>query len=201
MFTGLVQKIATVESINSHHGDLQVIIKSDNDFISSVRNGDSISINGVCLTAYNVDKDNKCFSIDISNETLDLTTLTQMSTGYNVNLESALSLNDKLGGHIVSGHVDCMAQVSEIQEDARSYRLSFVLNNEYYAKYIVKKGSICVDGVSLTVNDDIKDRFFVNIIPFTWDNTIMKYYKVGDMVNIEIDRMALHIEKLMLNND
>ena len=86
MFTGLVQKIATVESINSHHGDLQVIIKSDNDFISSVRNGDSISINGVCLTAYNVDKDNKCFSIDISNETLDLTTLTQMSTGYNLSL-------------------------------------------------------------------------------------------------------------------
>ena len=180
---------------------MQVIIKSDDDFISSVRNGDSISINGVCLTAYNVDKDSKCFSIDISNETLDLTTLTQISTGYNVNLESALSLNDKLGGHVVSGHVDCMAQVSEIQEDARSYRLSFVLNNEYYAKYIVKKGSICVDGVSLTVNDDIKDMFFVNIIPFTWDNTIMKYYKVGDMVNIEIDRMALHIEKLMLNND
>ena len=121
---------------------MQVIIKSDNDFISSVRNGDSISINGVCLTAYNVDKDNKCFSIDISNETLDLTTLTQMSTGYNVNLESALSLNDKLGGHIVSGHVDCMAQVSEIQEDARSYRLSFVLNNEFYAKYTFECGDI-----------------------------------------------------------
>lgn len=201
MFTGLIQKIATVESINSHHGDLQVLFKLDSDFISSVSEGDSISINGVCLTAYNIDHEKNCFSVDISNETLDITTLTQMSTGYKVNIESALNIGDKLGGHIVSGHIDCMAQISEIREDARSYRLGFELNNERYAKYIVAKGSICVDGISLTVNKDENNAFFVNIIPFTWDNTIMQYYKVGDMVNIEVDRMALHIEKLILSKD
>ena len=199
MFTGLIQKIATVESINSHHGDLQVLFQLDSDFISSVSEGDSISINGVCLTAFNIDYEKNCFSVDISNETLDITTLTQMSTGYKVNIESALNIGDKLGGHIVSGHIDCMAQVSEIKEDARSYRLGFELNNERYAKYIVAKGSICVDGISLTVNKDENNAFFVNIIPFTWDNTIMQYYKVGDMVNIEVDRMALHIEKLILS--
>jgi len=201
MFTGLIQKIATVESINSHHGDLQVLFQLDSDFISSVSEGDSISINGVCLTAYNIDYEKNCFSVDISNETLDITTLTQMSTGYKVNIESALNIGDKLGGHIVSGHIDCMAQISEIREDARSYRLGFELNNERYAKYIVAKGSICVDGISLTVNKDENNAFFVNIIPFTWDNTIMQYYKVGDMVNIEVDRMALHIEKLILSKN
>lgn len=201
MFTGLIQKIATVKSINSHHGDLQVLFQLDSDFISSLSEGDSISINGVCLTAYNIDYEKNCFSVDISNETLDITTLTQMSTGYKVNIESALNIGDKLGGHIVSGHIDCMAQVSEIREDARSYRLGFELNNERYAKYIVAKGSICVDGISLTVNKDENNAFFVNIIPFTWDNTIMQYYKVGDMVNIEVDRMALHIEKLILSKD
>jgi riboflavin synthase len=127
--------------------------------------------------------------------------LTQISTGYKVNIESALCLSDKLGGHIVSGHVDCMAQIFEIYKDARSYRIGFILSNSDYSKYIVKKGSICVDGISLTVNKDIENKFFVNIIPFTWDNTIMQYYKEGNMVNIEIDRMALHIEKLINNKD
>ena len=118
-----------------------------------------------------------------------------------VNVESALSLNDKLGGHMVSGHVDCMAQVVEISKDARSYKVKFKLENKDYFKYIVRKGSICVDGVSLTVNDESNNNFFVNIIPFTWDNTITKYYKIGTMVNIEIDRVALHVEKLLNYKD
>tara|TARA_B100001559_G_scaffold160027_1_gene134269 strand:+ start:732 stop:1337 length:606 start_codon:yes stop_codon:yes gene_type:complete len=201
MFTGLIQRIAKVESINSHHGDLQVVLELDHDYISSISDGDSLAINGVCLTAYNVDTNKNCFSVDISNETLDVTTLTQISTGYKVNIESALCLSDKLGGHIVSGHVDCMAQIFEIYKDARSYRIGFILSNSDYSKYIVKKGSICVDGISLTVNKDVENKFFVNIIPFTWDNTIMQYYEEGNMVNIEIDRMALHIEKLINNKD
>ena len=201
MFTGLIQRIAKVESINSHHGDLQVVLELDHDYISSISDGDSLAINGVCLTAYNVDTNKNCFSVDISNETLDVTTLTQISTGYKLNIESALCLSDKLGGHIVSGHVDCMAQIFEIYKDARSYRIGFILSNSDYSKYIVKKGSICVDGISLTVNKDIENKFFVNIIPFTWDNTIMQYYEEGNMVNIEIDRMALHIEKLINNKD
>ena len=201
MFTGLIQRIAKVESINSHHGDLQVVLELDHDYISSISDGDSLAINGVCLTAYNVDTNKNCFSVDISNETLDVTTLTQISTGYKVNIESALCLSDKLGGHIVSGHVDCIAQIFEIYKDARSYRIGFILSNSDYSKYIVKKGSICVDGISLTVNKDIENKFFVNIIPFTWDNTIMQYYEEGNMVNIEIDRMALHIEKLINNKN
>jgi len=201
MFTGLIQRIAKVESINSHHGDLQVVLELDHDYISSISDGDSLAINGVCLTAYNVDTNKNYLSVDISNETLDVTTLTQISTGYKVNIESALRLSDKLGGHIVSGHVDCMAQIFEIYKDARSYRIGFILSNSDYSKYIVKKGSICVDGISLTVNKDIENKFFVNIIPFTWDNTIMQYYEEGNMVNIEIDRMALHIEKLINNKD
>tara|TARA_B100001996_G_scaffold378487_1_gene362731 strand:- start:431 stop:1027 length:597 start_codon:yes stop_codon:yes gene_type:complete len=194
MFTGLVEKIGIVESINSKHGDIQAVFSAEKSFVSSLTEGESLAINGVCLTAYNINNEN--FSVDISNETLDLTTFTQLNTGYNVNIESALSFNDKLGGHIVSGHVDCIAQITELHEDARSYRLGFKINNQYYSKYIVKKGSICIDGVSLTVNEEIESNFFVNIIPFTWDNTIMKYYKIGTMVNIEVDRIALHIEKL-----
>lgn len=197
MFTGIIQKIATVKSINSKHGDIQCVFSLDNDSLISINEGDSLSINGVCLTAYNIK--NNLFSVDISNETLDVTTLTQLCTGYKVNLESALCLNDKLGGHLVSGHVDCMAKVIDMYKDARSYRVGFQLDNSNFSKYIVKKGSICVDGISLTVNEDSDDTFFVNIIPFTWNNTIMMYYKVGTKVNIEVDRIALHVEKLIQN--
>ena len=165
MFTGLIQKIAVVESINSHHGDIQAILSAEKDFVSSLRDGDSLSINGVCLTVYNIGSDK--FSVDISNETLDVTNFTQLNTGYKVNIERALRLSDRLGGHLVSGHVDCMAQVTELYEDSRSYRLGFQIYNDFYSKYIVKKGSICVDGISLTVNNDLESSFFVNIIPFT----------------------------------
>jgi riboflavin synthase len=197
MFTGLIEKIGEVKSINSHHGDIQAILSIDNDLALTIKEGDSLSVNGVCLTAYNVNKDN--FSVDISNETLDTSSLTQLNTGYKVNIETSLSLQDKLGGHLVSGHVDCIAQVIELYEDARSYRIGFKLGNNELSKYIVKKGSICVDGVSLTVNKESKDSFFVNIIPFTWNNTIMKFYKLETVVNIEVDRIALHVEKLLNN--
>ena len=197
MFTGLIEKIGEVKSINSHHGDIQAILSIDNDLALTIKEGDSLSVNGVCLTAYNVNKDN--FSVDISNETLDTSSLTQLNTGYKVNIETSLSLQDKLGGHLVSGHVDCIAQVIELYEDARSYRLGFKLGNKELSKYIVKKGSICVDGVSLTVNKESEDIFFVNIIPFTWNNTIMKFYKLETVVNIEVDRIALHVEKLLNN--
>ena len=197
MFTGLIEKIGEVKSINSHHGDIQAILSIDNNLASTIKEGDSLSVNGVCLTAYNINKDS--FSVDISNETLDTSSLTQLNTGYKVNIETSLSLQDKLGGHLVSGHVDCIAQVIELYEDARSYRLGFKLGNNELSKYIVKKGSICVDGVSLTVNKESEDVFFVNIIPFTWNNTIMKFYKLETVVNIEVDRIALHVEKLLNN--
>ena len=109
MFTGLIEKIGEVKSINSHHGDIQAILSIDNDLALTIKEGDSLSVNGVCLTAYNVNKDS--FSVDISNETLDTSSLTQLNTGYKVNIETSLCLQDKLGGHLVSGHVDCIAQV------------------------------------------------------------------------------------------
>ena len=199
MFTGLIQEIAVVESINSKHGDIQAVFSTSNSFLLSLKNGDSLSINGVCLTVYNITDKN--FSVDISNETLGVTTLAQLNTGYKVNIESALRLQSKLGGHLVTGHVDLIAEILELYNDSRSYRVGFKLNNNDYAKYIVKKGSICVDGVSLTVNDDSSNGFFVNIIPYTWDNTIMQYYKVGSVVNVEVDRIALHVEKLLTNKD
>ena len=191
MFTGLIQEIATVKEINSHHGDIQAVFSIDEKFLSSISEGDSVSINGVCLTAYNISNEN--FSVDISNETLDVTTLTQLSTGYEANIETSLSVSDKLGGHIVSGHVDCIAQVINIEEDSRSFRVGFELIDKKYLRYIVKKGSICVDGVSLTVNMDSDNGFFVNIIPFTWDNTNFTNLKKGSLVNLEIDLLARYL--------
>ena len=199
MFTGLIQKIGEVKSINSHHGDVKAILSVGSDFASTIAEWDILSINGVCLTAYNINKDS--FAVDISNETLDVSNLTKINTVYKVNIETSLCLQDKLGGHLVSGHVYCIAQLTELHEDARSYRLGFKLSNNEYLKYIVKKGSICVDGVSLTVNKESKNSFFVNIIPFTWNNTIMQFYKLETIVNIEVDRIALHVEKLLNTKD
>ena len=197
MFTGIIESVGQITSLNNKYGDVEIKIKYDSSCLNDISLGDSISINGVCLTAYNINKDS--FAVDISNETLDVSSLTQINTGYKVNIETSLCLQDKLGGHLVSGHVDCIAQLIELHEDARSYRLGFKLSNNDYLKYIVKKGSICVDGVSLTVNKESDDSFFVNIIPFTWNNTIMQFYKLEAIVNIEVDRIALHVEKLLNN--
>jgi len=198
MFTGLIKKIGVVQEINSHHGDIQAVLSTDKKFVSFLSEGESLSINGVCLTVYNIK--NSSFCVDISNETLDVTNLTQLCSGYEVNIETSLTLNDKLGGHLVSGHVDCIAQIIDIKADSRSYKVGVKLENDYYSKYIVKKGSICIDGVSLTVNSEDKDCFYVNIIPHTWNNTIIKNYKIGTVVNIEIDKIALYIEKLITDN-
>jgi len=198
MFTGLIKKIGIVQEINSHHGDIQAVLHADKEFVSTLTEGESLSINGVCLTVYNT-KDSS-FCVDISNETLDVTNLTQLCSGYEVNIETSLTLNDKIDGHLVSGHVDCIAEIIDIKTDSRSYRIGIKLENNYYSKYIIKKGSICIDGVSLTVNNEKKDYFYVNIIPHTWNNTIIKNYKIGTVVNIEIDKIALYVEKLMTNN-
>lgn len=198
MFTGLIKKIGIVHEINSHHGDIQAVLHADKEFVSTLTEGESLSINGVCLTVYNTEDSSFC--VDISNETLDVTNLTQLCSGYEVNIETSLTLNDKIGGHLVSGHVDCIAEIIDIKPDSRSYRIGIKLENNYYSKYIIKKGAICIDGVSLTVNNEKKDYFYVNIIPHTWNNTIIKNYKIGTVVNIEIDKIALYVEKLMTNN-
>ena len=134
--------------------------------------------------------------MDVSNETLDKTNFSLLQSNYKVNLEDSLSLSDKLGGHLVYGHVDFVGKVVSIESDDRSWRYQLELNKNF-TKYVVKKGSISVDGVSLTVNN-IKDNVAeINIIPYTYEHTIFKTYKLNSLVNIEIDKIAVHIEKLI----
>ena len=159
--------------------------------------GDSISVNGVCLTAVELLADG--FVTDVSVETLDVTTLKQAGQGDAVNLEPALRIGDALGGHLVSGHVDGIGVVISRSEDARSVRLAFEIPTEL-ARYIAKKGSVCVDGVSLTINEVSGNTFSLNIIPHTAEITTMGAYDVGTTVNIEVDLLARYIER-MLGND
>ena len=156
--------------------------------------GDSISVNGVCLTATGLRDDG--FDTDVSNETLSITSLGGLEVGSAVNLEPALSFGDRLGGHLVSGHVDCMGKVLSAEQDARSVRLVIELPQEF-ARYVAKKGSICVDGVSLTVNGVSGNTFDLNIIPHTAETTTIGSYEAGTEVNIEVDLLARYIERLL----
>jgi riboflavin synthase len=156
--------------------------------------GESIAVNGVCLTAIALHEDS--FETDVSVETLDVTALNKLTVGDAVNLEPALSLGERLGGHLVSGHVDCVGQVLQRDADARSVRLTLEIAAEY-ARYVAKKGSVTVDGVSLTVNEVSGARFEVNIIPHTAQATIIGDYVVGTTVNIEVDLLARYIERLL----
>ena len=207
MFTGLVECVAVLQSLqaqNSENADgcdvkIQIELQSDQvsattaAFFDDVREGDSISVSGVCLTALNVT--GKGFSADVSNETLRLTSLGQLKSGANVNLEKALLPTSRLGGHFVSGHVDGLAQVVCITLDARSQRWEFSAPMSLM-RFIAVKGSVCLDGVSLTVNEVIENRFSVNLIPHTLAKTSLTDRKVGDFVNLEVDLIARYLDRL-----
>ncbi len=156
--------------------------------------GESIAVNGVCLTAVAFQADG--FSSDVSRETMATTSLQSLESGSRVNLEPALALGERLGGHLVSGHVDCVATVRVREDAARSVKLGLEVPAEF-RRYIARKGSVTVDGVSLTVNDVDESQFFVNIIPHTASSTIIRHYKVGTTVNIEVDLLARYIERLL----
>lgn len=164
--------------------------------MSDVSLGDSIAVNGVCLTA--VEFDEKSFAADVSNETIALTTLKDLKTGSPVNLEKALLPTTRLGGHLVSGHVDGLGVVTDIKQDARSVRINIKPPSEL-KKYIAVKGSICIDGTSLTVNSVATgdEGFNVNIVPHTQSRTVIEHYKIGQEVNLEVDLVARYIESLM----
>lgn len=162
--------------------------------LDDVRAGDSIAVAGVCLTALDMTADT--FAADVSLETLGLTTLGVLEPGAPVNLEKALRLSDRLGGHLVSGHIDGTAQVVDIKADARSQRWIFEVSS-VLARYIAGKGSVCIDGVSLTVNEVDGLRFGVNLIPHTQTVTTFGVRRVGDTVNVEVDRMARYAERLI----
>jgi riboflavin synthase len=194
MFTGIIKAMGKITAIEQHGGDVRLTVSSPDLPWSDYEPGESISVNGVCLTAVHFHDDG--FDTDVSVETLDVTGLGRLAIGSRVNLEPALSLGERLGGHLVSGHVDCTGTVSRRAADARSIRLVIDIPVEY-SRYIAKKGSVCVDGVSLTINEVSGNSFEMNIIPHTADVTIIGDYAVGTVVNVEVDILARYIERLL----
>jgi riboflavin synthase len=195
MFTGIVQAVGQLAALEPRGGDMRVRLYTGELDMGGVAPGDSIAVNGVCLTA--VDLQTNGFSADVSRETLSLTTLGQLEAGSRVNLEKALTLSTPLGGHLVSGHVDGVGKVAERVDDARSVRLR-IRAPETLARYIASKGSICVDGTSLTVNRVAGCDFELNIVPHTLQQTIIGDYGPGSRVNLEVDLVARYLERLLL---
>jgi len=195
MFTGIIQAIGTIARLEPRGGDLRLGILTGKLDLSAVRLGDSIAVNGVCLTAVDLPGDG--FAADVSRETLSLTSLGGLGPGSPVNLEKALTLSTPLGGHLVSGHVDGLGEVLHRRDDARSVRFRVQAPAEL-ARYIAHKGSICVDGTSLTVNAVEGRVFELNIVPHTLQETIMDRYRSGTLVNLEVDLIARYLERLLL---
>lgn len=194
MFTGIIKALGSIARIEPRGGDLRLSIRSKDLPWRDYAAGDSISVNGVCLTAVELRDDG--FESDVSRATIDATALRHLTEKSPVNLEPALTVGERLGGHFVSGHVDCVGAVTELERDARSVRLRIELPAEY-RRYLARKGSVSVDGVSLTINEVSDNSFDVNIIPHTAETTIIGGYVEGTRVNIEVDLIARYLESLM----
>lgn len=194
MFTGIIQALGTLQAQQPIDGDLRLEINTGKLDMADVAVGDSIAVNGVCLTVVSCTAHS--FKADISNETCSLTSLGRLQLGSSVNLEKALTLQSRLGGHWVSGHVDGLGEILSRTEDARSVRFDVRAPQEL-ARYIASKGSITVDGVSLTVNTVTDADFCVNIVPHTLQATCFADYQVGEQVNLEVDVLARYVERLM----
>lgn len=194
MFTGIVQAVGKIESRQERGGDVRLHIEARGLDLNRVSVGDSIAVNGCCLTV--VEKHTRGFSTDVSRETLTLTTLGALTAGLPVNLETSLTLATPLGGHLVVGHVDGVGTVQSRREDARSVRFEIEAPAEL-CRYIARKGSVCVDGVSLTVNGIDGKLFDVNIIPHTLEHTVLGHWQPGTGVNLEVDLLARYLERLM----
>ena len=197
MFTGIIQAIGTLHSLETRGGDRRLVIAAGKLPLERAALGDSIAVNGVCLTA--VAFEGSRFAADVSRETLALTTLGTLGPGSRVNLEPALTLATPLGGHLVSGHVDGIGEVIERRQDARSWRFRIQAPAEL-ARYIAHKGSLCVDGTSLTVNAVAGSIFDLNLVPHTLQETICGDYGVGTRVNLEVDLIARYLERLLLGD-
>jgi len=194
MFTGIIKAKGSIGGIEKRGGDVRLRVTTPELPWSEYEVGDSVAVNGVCLTAVRL-LDNG-FDTDVSVETLDVTTLKQLTVGDAVNLEPALRVGDALGGHLVSGHVDGIGRMVAREDDARSIRMTFEVPGEL-SRYIARKGSICVDGVSLTINEVSGNTFGLNIIPHTAEVTTMGAYEAGTAVNIEVDLLARYIERML----
>ena len=194
MFTGIIKAKGTIGAMERRGGDVRLTVRSDGLAWDEFEPGESIAVNGVCLTAVALHENG--FDTDVSVETLDVTALGGLTKGSEVNLEPSISLGERLGGHLVSGHVDCTGTVVSRAADARSIRLTIDIPRDY-ARYVAKKGSVCVDGVSLTVNEVSGNSFELNIIPHTAAVTIIDSYAPGTVVNIEVDLLARYLERLL----
>ncbi len=198
MFTGIIQAVGTIANMENRGGDMRLRIATGKLSLDDVALGDSIAVNGVCLTV--VELPGNGFVADVSRETMTHTSLASLKTGSSVNLEKALTLATRLGGHLVSGHVDGLGEVVSRSDDARSVHFVIRAPDEL-AKYIAHKGSITIDGTSLTVNQVNGAEFDLNIVPHTIQETIIGGYQAGTKVNLEVDIIARYLERLVLGDD
>lgn len=194
MFTGIIEHIGNITALDPHQDDLSIRIQTSPEFLSGVQLGDSIACNGVCLTVVQQEADS--FYADVSGESINLTTIGQWQLNDPINLEKALTPEKRLGGHIVSGHVDGVGEVINRSSDGRSEQFVFCVPKEL-AKYVAKKGSITIDGVSLTVNTVDGCEFSVNIVPHTLSHTVFGNYQAQTKVNLEVDVIARYLERLV----
>jgi riboflavin synthase len=194
MFTGIIQSVGRVRAIEPRGGDVRLYVATGDLDLSDVELGDSIAVSGCCLTVVALQAGE--FAADVSNESLSLTTLGKLGNGDPVNLEKALRLADRLGGHLVSGHVDGVGRVVSVRPDGRSQRWTFEVPGDL-ARYIAHKGSVTIDGTSLTVNEVEGARFGVNLIPHTVEHTTFAQRRAGDAVNMEVDVVARYVERLL----
>lgn len=196
MFTGIIENLGQVDSLQSVGGDVRLRIQTGLD-MSDVQLGDSIATNGICLTV--IDWGNNWYAADVSRESLDRTTLGQWQVGQPVNVEKAMLPTTRFGGHIVSGHVDAVGEITLMRQDARSIYFE-VTAPKTIAKYLAEKGSVTVDGISLTINHLRGNIFSLNLIPHTVERTNIATWKVGSKVNLEVDVLARYIERLLLGD-
>lgn len=194
MFTGIIQSLGEVQSKADRQGDLHFAIKTNFQDMSKVHLGDSIAMDGVCLTVTSIDAD--VVTVDVSVETVNKTTVADWHEGRVLNLEPALTLQDQLGGHLVSGHVDAVGHCTGRESSARSEVFSFKIPAEL-DKYVAIKGSITINGTSLTVNTIDQGELSVNLVPHTLEHTNLGTLQPGDAVNIEIDTVARYVEKML----
>lgn len=198
MFTGIIEATGRIARLEPVQGDIRLTIQSNKLDFGDVKTGDSIACNGICLTV--VDQGNDWYAVDVSKETLSKTAMQHWRVGDTVNLEKAMLPTTRFGGHIVSGHVDCVGQIVQLRQDSRSLYIEVQLPTAF-AKYVATKGSITVDGISLTTNLVTGNLVSLNIIPHTAQVTnIARHWTVGALVNIEVDVLARYLEKLLLAN-
>lgn len=197
MFTGIVEEIGKVSSVTPGATSLQLAV-SCSTVLGDVKKGDSIAVNGVCLTV--ADFSNRHFIADVMPETVKATTLQELRSGSAVNLERAMSANGRFGGHFVSGHVDCTGEIVSVREVANAIYMEIKISDDHL-KYFIPKGSVTVDGTSLTVFGVTDTGFIISLIPVTQEDSITGRKRLGDKVNIECDMLAKYIERLLVNKE